>query len=345
MSFIKINIIYCGILLLFLSCKQLEANTVIKPSVDASRDVVKDSDLIPEKPVVAVLDTIMFDSLQRHLSQNAASSAWPVKTEYPLVGAVLPFKRIVAYYGNFYSKGMGILGALPEEEMLQKLQAEVENWKNADSLIPVQPAIHYIAVTAQHDPGKGSKYRIRMPASQIDRAIRVAKKIGALVFLDVQVGHSSLSEELPPLEPYLKLPDVHLGIDPEFSMKGGQVPSSVIGTFDAADVNYASTYLDSLVTKYNLPPKILVVHRFTKGMVTNYKNIRTRPDVQIVVDMDGWGFPAKKKTSYQTAVTTEPVQFAGLKLFYKNDALNKSRMMEPEEVLGLYPSPIYIQYQ
>jgi hypothetical protein len=262
-----------------------------------------------------------------------------------LPGAIFPYKRIVAYYGNFYSKGMGILGALPEDQMLQKLQDEVKAWSAADSTIPVQPAIHYIAVTAQGKPGAGNKYRLRMPASQIDKAIAAAKKINALVFLDVQVGHSTLKDELPLLEPYLKMPDVHLGIDPEFSMKGGQAPSTVIGTFDASDINYASEYLQSLVKNNNLPPKVLVIHRFTKGMITNYKNIEKRKEVQLVVDMDGWGFPAKKKTSYNTAVTSEPIQFAGFKLFYKNDVTSSSRMMTPAEVLALYPSPVYIQYQ
>ncbi len=80
-------------------------------------------------------------------------------------------------------------------------------------------------------------------------------------------------------------------------------------------------------------------------MLTRYKNIKTNPDVQIVIDMDGWGFPAKKKTSYQTAITSEPVQFTGFKLFYKNDVAGNSRIMEPKEVLSLYPSPVYIQYQ
>jgi len=161
------------------------------------------------------------------------------------------------------------------------------------------------------------------------------------------VGHSTLKEELPLLEPYLSKTNVHLGIDPEFSMKDGHVPSTKIGTFDAADINYAVSYLAEIVKKYNLPPKVLVVHRFTKGMVTNYKKIVTRPEVQIVMDMDGFGFPAKKVSSYKLAIVTEPVQFTGFKLFYKNDTLTPKlgKMMAPKDVLNLYPSPIYIQYQ
>ena len=344
MRVFKTGIIIIFSLFSLASCMSSEASIKQSVAIDSSVLPVKDSVAIAVTPV-AVLDSSLYDSLQFHLVGNRITDAWPVKTVYPLPGAILPFRRIVAYYGNFYSKGMGILGALPEAEMLQKLQDEVEKWKMADSTIPVQPAIHYIAVTAQHSPGKGNKYRIRMPFSQIDHALELAKKIDAIVFLDVQVGHSTLQQELPALEPYLKLPNVHLGIDPEFSMKGGQVPSSAIGTMDAADINYASEFLDSIVKKYTLVPKILIVHRFTKGMLTNYKSITHRNTVQLVVDMDGWGFPAKKKTSYHTAVASEPVEFAGFKLFYKNDVKENSKLMTPGEVLSLYPSPIYIQYQ
>src|SRR5688572_27508275 len=38
---------------------------------------------------------------------------WPVKTDPPLPGSILPASRIVAFYGNPLSKRMGILGAIP----------------------------------------------------------------------------------------------------------------------------------------------------------------------------------------------------------------------------------------
>lgn len=296
---------------------------------------------------VARLDTALYNSTSLYLLHNKPTGKWPAQSPYPLPGAILPFRRVVAYYGNFYAPGMGILGALPPDEMLLKLTGEVKKWNDADPKIPAIPALHYIAVSAQRSPGQNKKYRLRMPFSQIDKAIELAKRINAIVFLDVQVGHSTLQEELPALEPYLKLPNVHLGIDPEYSMKGGQVPCSVVGTFDAVDINYASTYLSQLVNKYQITPKILVVHRFTKEMVTNYKNIVTRPEVQIVMNMDGFGFPAKKIDSYKNAIANEPVQFTGFKLFYKYDILTPGwdNLMQPYEILKLYPSPIYIQYQ
>lgn len=293
-----------------------------------------------------ILDTALYNALQMHLVHNKPSNKWPVRTTYPMYGAILPFKRIVAYYGNFYSKNMGVLGKLPSDVMVCQLKQEANKWHQADPTIPVIPAIHYIAVTAQSRPGQSGKYRLRMPDREIKKAITLANSINAIVFLDVQVGHSTLQEELPALEPYLSLPNVHLGIDPEYSMKRGNVPCTVIGTFDATDVNYAVEYLSGLVHKYNLPPKVLVVHRFTKDMITNYKRITTRQEVQIVINMDGFGFPAKKRSSYNIAVSNEPVQFAGFKLFYENDRKAPPyRLMQPDEILGLYPSPIYIQYQ
>ncbi len=293
------------------------------------------------------LDTALYNAALLRLAHNKPSNKWPVKAAYPKTGALLPFKRIVAYYGNFYAGTMGILGELPPDSMLHKLQKEVKKWELADTLTPVQPALEYIAVTAQGTPGKGSKYRLRMPFAQIDKTIELAARINGIVILDVQVGHSTLQEELPALLPYLKLPGVHVAIDPEYSMKSRAVPCAEIGTFSAEDINYASTYLAEIVREYNLAPKILVVHRFTKQMVTDYKKITTCPEVQIVMDMDGFGSAAKKIDSYKSAIANEPVQFTGFKLFYKIDrgTAQGRNIMTPEEVLKLYPSPSFIQYQ
>lgn len=271
---------------------------------------------------------------------------WPVKTAYPNAGAILPFNRIVAYYGNLYSKNMGVLGQYPEDEMSARLLAEAKKWEIADPSTPVLPALHYIVTVAQGAEGKDGKYRARMPDSEIQKVLKMAQKINALVFLDVQVGFSDLRNELPLLLDYLKLPQVHLGIDPEFSMKNGIRPGKIVGTYDAADVNYAANFLAQIVRENNLTPKILVVHRYTQNMLTNYQNIKPLPEVEIVINMDGWGEKAKKISTYKQFIYPEPVQFTGFKLFYKNDTLTPgSSLFTPEELLKLNPIPIYIQYQ
>ncbi|QXV67699.1 hypothetical protein INP83_17580 [Mucilaginibacter sp. 21P] len=295
----------------------------------------------------AKLDTARYDSLMMHLANGDKTGKWPVKNApYPKPGAILPFYRVVAYYGNMYSKNMGVLGQYEPSVMRDKLKAEIKNWEAADPEIPVKPALHYICVTAQADAGSNGLHNLRMPFSQIDKVIEMAKPLNALVFLDIQVGYSTVQKELPLLEKYLKMPNVHFGIDPEFSMKEGSVPGKRIGTFDANDINFVSKYLSKLCDKYNLPPKIFVVHRFTKRMVTNYKDIKLDKNIQFVMDMDGWGGPELKKGTYKYYVAGEPVQFTGFKLFYKNDIKKvPNKMMTPKEVLSLKPSPIYIQYQ
>lgn len=271
---------------------------------------------------------------------------WPVKAVYPLSGALLPFNRIIAYYGNLYSTRMGVLGQYPEAEMLAKLEGEVKKWEAADPSTPVIPALHYIAVVAQGSAGADGKYRARMPDSEIDKVIAMAAKINAIVFLDVQDGFSTVQSEVPRLEKYLKLPQVHLALDPEFSMKTGIPPGKIVGTMDASDVNFAANYLAQIVEENHLPPKILMVHRYTQKMVTNYKLIKPLPEVQIVMNMDGWGEQAKKIGTYNNFIYPEPVQFTGFKLFYKNDILKPgSAMLTPSALLKLRPQPSYIQFQ
>jgi len=241
---------------------------------------------------------------------------------------------------------MGVLGQYPEEEMLQKLDVEVKKWETADPSTPVIPALHYIAVVAQGSAGKDGKYRTRMSDSEIKKVITIASKINAIIFLDIQVGLSNLETELPLLEKYLKLPNVHLGVDPEFSMKTGAKPGKVVGTYDAVDMNFAINYLAKIVKENNIPPKIFVIHRYTQPMLTNYKDIKPLPEVQVVVHMDGWGTKSRKIGTYTNFIYPEPIQFTGFKLFYKNDVIEPGTvLMTPEDILKLNPRPSYIQYQ
>lgn len=321
--------------------KTVTSDSSASKSVDAQPDTTQ---VITYPP----LDTADYNARIKSLANGDSTGKWPVKNQpYPLDGAILPFKRIVAFYGNLYSKKMGILGELPPAQMLAKLDYEVKRWEKADPKTPVQPALHYIAVVAAGDKGRDGKYRNRMPDKQIDSVLKIAsRRKNMIVFLDIQVALSSIRDELPRLEKYLKLPYVHLGIDPEFSMKGGVLPGKKIGTYDAAEINYCSDYLAKLVRDNHLPPKVFTVHRFTRLMVTNYKNIKLHPEVQLVMHMDGWGEPELKKGSYRYFIHDEPVQLTGFKLFYKNDLKKAPHvMLTPQDLMKLKPQPIYIQYQ
>ena len=334
------------LLIAFSACK---GNGSTAANSDKSSDTTKKESVEAQQEVlVKPADSALYVKLQKYLANGDTTGKWPVKNDVvPIDGAILPYNRIVAYYGNLYSKKMGALGEYPPKEMWSMLLKEVDKWNKADTLIKSIPAVHYIATVASGTPGKDGLYINRMPDKQIDSALTIAKMHNSIVFLDVQVALSNLRAELPRLEKYLKMPHVHLGIDPEFAMvPSGKIPGKKIGTYDAADINYATEYLAKLVKENNLPAKILVVHRFTQGMVTNYKNIKLRKETQIVMDMDGWGEPELKKGTYRNHLYKEPVQFVGFKLFYKNDLKRAPNvMMTPSDLMKLTPKPIYIQYQ
>lgn len=343
---IAVAVVGLGVLVI----PHVAATTYVKgePLEEAKKDT-KEKD--PPK-----LDTALYDKKMRflaHVDENATTSSstpkglWPVTdAPYPKAGALLPFNRIVAYYGNFYSTKMGILGEYDEGTVLAKLKSEKAAWEVADPATPVIMGIDYIAVTAQGSAQADGTYKLRMPDEHIQRAIDMANKVDGIVILEIQVGLSTFQKEIPLLDTYLAQPNVHLAIDPEFSMKSGDPPGDVIGTVSSADINYAANYLADLVREHDLPPKILIVHRFTQNMVTGYQNITPLPEVQIVMVMDGWGFGAKKINTYNTVINPEPVQFTGFKLFYKNDLKPPStRLLTPAEILDLTPSPSFIQYQ
>ena len=182
----------------------------------------------------------------------------------------------------------------------------------------------------------------------IERTYKWAKSRNGILFLDIQASHSTLQKELPRLLPWLARPDVHLGVDPEFYMhyeREGMRPSSKIGMMMASDINYVIRTLDKLVADKNLPPKILVVHRFTRRMVPDAENIRPTPRVQVVMHMDGWGPPWLKFDSYRDYIVEHPVQFTGFKLFYHNDTKKGDALLTPSELLQLRPKLSYVQYQ
>ncbi len=343
--------------------------TSVSYGVDTGTSTLKNllPDILQREPEAPKLDVGDYRRRLLALAQVATSSPWheailtgtaPASTTVarplwpahgvaePLPGAILPFKRIVAYYGNFYSKQMGILGEHDKDTVLNMLRAEVKAWEEADPTTPVMPAIEYIDVTAQGSPGKDGKYRLRMPDTQVDKALEYAKEVNGIVILDIQVGLSSVQDEVPLLDTYWAMPQVHLAIDPEFDMQGTDAPGDVIGTTDAATINWTIDYLSKIVRDNNLPPKILLLHRFTQKMLPDVELIKPTPEVQVVVQMDGWGSPARKKNTFYHVVAPEPVQFAGLKIFYKNDLKEEPpRLLTKEEVLDLKPTPIFIQYQ
>ena len=274
-------------------------------------------------------------------SQAAASP------ELPRGGRlVLPTHRVVAYYGAPQDPELGVLGETPPEEAARKLASSAPRYARPGR--PVLPALELISTLAQSAPADDGLHRLRQSDATIRRHLRAARAIKGLLLLDVQPGEADFFEEVRALEPYLSQPDVGLALDPEWSVPAGTQPGTVIGSMDAAVVNEVSAYLARLVRLRDLPQKLLIVHQFTDEMITNDDQLASRPEVALVLNMDGFGTHVLKKGVYDRLSQPTPHgpqtlggPYNGFKLFFRED----SGLMSPRDVLALRPAPDVVVYE
>jgi hypothetical protein len=259
---------------------------------------------------------------------------------------VLPAHRVVAYYGAPQDPELGVLGETPPEQAARKLAQRVGQFAGRDR--PALPALELISTLAQSAPGRDGLHRLRQSAATIRRHLRAARAIKGLLVLDVQPGQADFVAEVQALEPYLSQPDVGLALDPEWSVPAGTQPGSVIGSMDAEVVNEVSAYLARLVRLRDLPQKLLIVHQFTDEMITNRDLLESRPEVALVLNMDGFGTAELKEGVYDRLSVPTPRgpdvlggPYNGFKLFFRED----TGLMSPRDVLGLRPPPDVVVYE
>jgi hypothetical protein len=264
--------------------------------------------------------------------------AGPAPVRHP--ATVLDDHVLVAWYGNPWTGKMGILGRLTGDALADGLRQQAAAYAKATHK-KVLPAYELIAVVAQAAAGTDGLYRRREHRDVIDRMLAAARAAGFKLVLDIQTGRSSVLRELQYLAPYLEQPDVYLALDPEFSMGDDGIPGRRIGTMPAREVNDAIAALECLMDRHNLPPKVLIVHQFTTGMLPDKESIWSSDKLDVVLDMDGFGSPELKQNTYRAVLRQRPLEYTGFKLFYIQD----TGLLQPAQVLGLSPSPSVIIYQ
>jgi hypothetical protein len=278
------------------------------------------------------------------VDQSAASSVPSSKPagppQLPRGGrTLLPHYRVVAYYGAPQDAGLGQLGIGSPGQAAHNLIAQAAPYARGGR--PLQPAFELIATLVTAAPGDDGKYRYRQSDAVIDRYLAAARKAKALLILDIQPGRASFMDEVRAYSRYLRQPDVGLALDPEWSMRRGQVPGRVIGSTDAAVINQAGAYLSMLVSRGDLPQKLLIVHQFTPSMIRHKRQLAEHPGVALVVNIDGFGNPPNKISKYRLFARRHPPWYNGFKLFYHED----THMMSPRAVLHLRPRPDVIIYE
>jgi hypothetical protein len=247
---------------------------------------------------------------------------------------------LVTWYGHPATPRMGVLGAAAGAERAAALRRQAAAYQSLTSK-PVLGAYHLVAVVAQPHAGADGKWRRRESHENIRRLLDEARAHGFVLILDVQPGGSSPAAEVEYLRPFLEQPDVHLAIDPEFTMDDGCVPGRQIGHLHAADANRAIDLLQQMVAARELPPKILILHQFTVHMLPDKPQIRSTRDIDVVLDMDGFGSQSLKLSSYRTVMRQHPLEYPAIKLFYRQD----TNLFTPAQVMRLQPAPVLVVYQ
>lgn len=255
--------------------------------------------------------------------------------------SVLSNCQVVAYYGYPGIPGLGVLGKGTSEEMIARLKAQAAEFDAVNGSRSVVPALQLIVAVAQPDAQGAAIWR--MPTEVLEGQLALAKANDLLVILDDQVGHSTAEAEVASLLPNLLDPRVHLAVDPEWSLPIGTRPGDEIGGLDAADINRAQALMQEYITANRLSNKMLIVHQFTPDMIRNKEELQRFPNVDLVIDMDGFGGQGIKLAHYQQFVAADGAPHGGMKLFY--DPALDTNLFTPAEASAISPQPDVIIYQ
>lgn len=259
----------------------------------------------------------------------------------PPAQSILADKQIVSYYGNPYTADMGILGSADPETIAELLEQRAQEYDRLNGSMGVVPALHLVYAVAQYHEADDGLYLQYVDENEVKEYVRVAEEHDMLLFLDLQIGRSSVETEMRKVLPYLRNPLVHLALDPEFAVAVGEVPGTDLGSLHGLDINYAQEALAGLVERENLPPKLLMVHQFLDSMVLDGNAIERYPNVDLIIDMDGFGPAAIKRVKYEQYANRPYAAHGAIKLFFLHDP----DLMSAQEVLALEPTPSVIIYQ
>jgi hypothetical protein len=292
---------------------------------------------------LALVVRTMFAGGATHDTSRAAAQAPappPPPPQLPRGGfKILPHFRVVAYYGAPQDAELGTLGIGTPDQAARRLQHTARRYRPLGR--PVLPALELLADVADHDPGDDGKYRTRQTNAVIGRYLKAARKAKAELILDLQPGRADFFTETVRLRRWLEQPDVSLALDPEWHVAAPGLPGQVIGSVDAREINAVSYWLELVTKRHRLPQKLLLIHRFTDGMIAHDERLKTRPHLAVAINVDGFGGREIKTAKYESFARRTHRLFDGFKLFFKED----TNMMQPRDVGRLRPRPDVVVYE
>ncbi len=274
-------------------------------------------------------------------------------------------RRFVAFYGHPRSQTLGAMGQVTPQQALDLMtnggqltgysptrclpspcrgtvQPGLLEGYSADGAHAV-PTFNYIASVA-HPQCRSSLTSVETFQEGID----FTAANGGYVMLDLQPGSTRFIEQAQFYEELLRNPHVGLALDPEWRCGWpGQTEFDRIGTATAAEINEVIGWLADLVNEEGLPQKLLLIQQFRLDMIQDRDQLLDRPEIQVVIQMDGEGqgnLSLKDRTWGGVTGGTEEAHWKwGWKNFFVRDHPNGP--YSPAETIGREPVPVYISYQ
>lgn len=296
--------------------------------------------------------------------------ALPTPTPQPTAPAsYFADSTILTIYGRAFGIAP-ILGRLGQYAGFADMAADLTNFIPSISLHndgkTVVPAVHLIyAMAIPCVPDDDCLLYVEGTGADVVKDyIEPAAARGWLVILDTQMGRSDPVTQVKRMidKGYLNYDNVHVALDPEFhSVPGHDTPGIPIGSLDAAGINEVQRMLDEHVAKLRLPHrKVVMVHQFgdptindaVPDMITNKTALTTFPNVDLVIDADGFGLPVPKIDKYNKMTDPEVypfVQFRGIKIFLPNDWEQAGHYDDPlmtwPQIFGIEALPTGLRMQ
>ena len=264
------------------------------------------------------------------------------KNRYFEAESILFNNDILAYYGHPLSKNMGILGRHTKEELNDKLNTLAAEYEAQSGGRKVRKAFYLIFGTVWPAGEIGI-----LRESVVREYIEYGLENDILIFLDHQIGKYDPVDSLRRMLPWLKYPNVHLALDPEWRTTK---PMVEIGSVTANEINQAQRVMEEYMIENQIPgERLLVIHQFNWVMIGNRERVQSNfQRVRLVHCADGFGSPAVKRQSYAYNARAENIPVKGFKLFYNSGIAGHgydSPLMSPKDVYELNPRPFVIMYQ
>lgn len=273
------------------------------------------------------------------------------------IGAPLPANRIVAAYGIL--GGSQVNGPASSLDMLTnylpQLQQLGQQYAALDPIHPVKLAIDYVINVIQPCDGF-EPYCSSFPnPADLQPYIDFCQQHNLLLFLDLQLGVMPVKDAITQLEPLLqRYSFVEVALDTEFHFPDtpqGHAEAAAypayLGWMGADEINWALTELARISTQYHLPRKVLLIHQWNTQVLHDKDSVHTNPNVSLVLQSDGFGGADGKLGDYQVFVQQDLWEYGGYKLFYHydNGIAYDDPMQTPQQVMQLFPQPLFISYQ